>query len=424
MTPAARVQSAINIVFELANTALPADRLLQNWARANRYAGSKDRAAISARVYDVLRHRASFAWRMGREDARALVIASLIAEGADPDTFFTGEGYGPPPLTAEERAAIAALPCEPAPAHVRGEYPLWLEPELECAFGRELESEMRAMSGRAPVDLRVNPLRAARSEMLVGLRSLGVAAEPTPYSPCGIRIASAEGLGMLQQSRFFQTGAFEFQDEASQIAAILCGAEPGMHVLDLAAGAGGKSLALAALMGNRGEILAFDTDEKRLKQVGPRARRAGANIIRATDKRGGPIWGNGKFDVVLVDAPCSGSGAWRRNPEAKWRLTPEHLADRIGLQNWLIDDGARHTREGGRLVYATCSVLPCENEDVTDAFLARNPGFHVVPAREIWHSLSETEIPGLADHFHASPAKTGTDGFFVCIIQRDKPLAG
>jgi 16S rRNA (cytosine967-C5)-methyltransferase len=423
MTPAARIQAAIEVLNELASTELPADRLLQNWARANRYAGSKDRAAISARVYDVLRHRASFAWRMGREDSRALVIASLLAEGASPGPLFTGESYGPVPLSAKERTAIAAPPSGGRPHHVRDEYPLWLEPELRRAFEDELRPEMRALNLRAPVDLRVNTLRADRPEILAGLRSLGLTAEPTPYSPFGVRIVSAEGLGKLQQTRFFQIGAFEFQDESSQIAALLCGAQPGMRLLDLAAGAGGKSLALAALMRNKGEILAFDRDERRLKQIGPRARRAGASVIRATAARCGPLWGHGRFDIVLIDAPCSGSGAWRRNPDAKWRLTPEGLAERIAAQTRLIDEGAQHVREGGRLVYATCSVLACENEDVIAAFLSRNPAFTTIPAREIWRFENHVVVPGLADHFRASPAKTATDGFFVCIMRRNNMLA-
>jgi len=253
--------------------------------------------------------------------------------------------------------------------------------------------------------------------MLVGLRSLGIKADPAPYAPHGIRIPTAEGLSSLQQTQFFQTGAFEFQDESSQIAAVLCDAKPGARVLDLAAGAGGKSLALAAAMQNKGSILAFDSDAVRLKQLGPRARRAGATIITATDKRGGPLWGDGKFDVVLVDAPCSGSGAWRRNPESKWRLTPERLKELTALQAWLIDDGARHTRPGGRLVYATCSLLPAENTDVTDAFLARNPAFRQVSAVQIWNAAVAAPIPpGMRDNFTATPLKTGTDGFFVCIM--------
>jgi 16S rRNA (cytosine967-C5)-methyltransferase len=382
--------------------------------------GSKDRAAVSERVYDVLRHRAFASWRMQRDDPRGLVIGSLLREERASEQIaqlFSVGGYGPSPLTPDEAGVIACAPAESPPLHVQGEYPQWLEPELTRAFGDDLRDEMCAMQTRAPVDLRVNTLRASRHDMLVGLRSLGLKAEPTAYAPNGIRIPTGEGLSALQQTQFFQTGAFEFQDESSQIAAVLCDAKPGQRVLDLAAGAGGKSLALAAAMQNNGSILAFDSDAVRLKQLGPRARRAGATIITATDKRGGPLWDNGKFDVVLVDAPCSGSGAWRRNPENKWRLTPERLKELTALQAWLIDDGARHTRPGGRLVYATCSLLPAENTDVIEGFLTRNPGFRQVSAVQIWSTAVSTAIPpGMRDNFTATPLKTGTDGFFVCIM--------
>jgi 16S rRNA (cytosine967-C5)-methyltransferase len=421
MTPAARVQSAIEILAALDETKLPADRFMRDWFRARRYAGSKDRAAVAQTVYDVLRHKGSLAWRMGREDARSLVIGTLLSENNSADDIvklFAGEGYGPAPLSEDEQRAIA-IPAGDPPRHIRGEYPAWLEPELDRSLGDALRAEMQAMLGRAPVDLRVNTLRAEQQETLVGLRSLGIKAEPTPFAPYGIRIPSAEGLAALQHTRFFQTGAFEFQDEASQIASLLCAAKPGTRVLDLAAGAGGKALAMAADMENKGEILALDTNSARLKQLGPRARRAGATIITATDKRGGPLWGNGKFDLVLVDASCSGSGAWRRNPETKWRLTPDSLRELNELQAWLIDDGARHTKPGARLVYATCSVFRCENEDVIEAFLARNSDFRVIPAVEIWRSIPECETPATLKHyFKASPLKTGTDGFFACIMTR------
>jgi len=420
MTPAGRIQAAIEILAALEQTKLPADRFLRDWFRARRYAGSKDRAAVAERVYDMERHRASFTWRMGHEDARTLAIASLLSQNVsagDIETLFAGGAYGPPPLSDEERQAIATPPPGPPPSHVQGEYPAWLEPELRRGFGEALIEEMRAMIARAPVDLRVNRLRASRPDMLAGLRSLGIKAEPTPFAPHGIRIPSGEGLGALQHTRFFQTGAFEFQDEASQVAALLTAVKPGDRVLDLAAGAGGKALAMAAAMQDRGEILAFDTDALRLRQLGPRARRAGVSIITPTDRRGGPAWGDGKFDTVLVDAPCTGSGAWRRNPEAKWRLTPERLDELTRLQAWLIDDGARHTRPGGRLIYATCSVLPCENDDVIEAFLARNTAFSLVPAREIWRETAgSAPPPGMGDYFRASPLRTGTDGFFACIM--------
>ena len=421
MTPGARVQSAIEILAALDETKLPADRFLRDWFRARRYAGSKDRAAVGQIVYDVLRHRESLAWRMGREDARSLVIASLLGEKSSADqlaSLFSGAGYGPAPLSEEELRAIA-MPASDPPPHIRGEYPAWLEPELARSLGETLEAEMQAMQGRAPVDLRVNILRSSREETLAGLVSLGIKAEPTPFAPSGIRIPSGSGLGALQHTPPFQAGAFEFQDEASQIAALLCAAKPGTRVLDLAAGAGGKALAMAAYMENTGEILALDTEPAMLKQIGPRARRAGVTIISATDKRGGPLWGNGKFDMVLVDAPCSGSGAWRRNPETKWRLTPDRLRELTELQAWLIDDGARHTKPGAPLVYVTCSVLRCENEDLIEAFLARNTEFKAIPASEIWHSVTgRAPPPGLQHYFKASPLKTGTDGFFACIMIR------
>lgn len=423
MTPGARLQAAIEILDGLANTAQPADGYLRDWSRAHRFAGAKDRAAITERVYTALRHRASFAWRMNADDGRALVLASLLVEKESGETIarlFSGEGHAPAMLSEPEQRALASPPVEKPPAHVSGEYPLWLEPELLRTFGADLPAEMNAMNARASVDLRVNTLRAQRDDMLVGLRSLDVAAERTPFSPVGIRIASGEGLGALQHTQFFQTGAFEFQDEASQLVTELCGVKPGESVLDLAAGAGGKSLALAALMRNRGDILAFDIDPKRLKQLPPRARRAGASIIRIADRRGGPAWGKGLFDIVLVDVPCSGSGAWRRNPEQKWRLTPERLAEHQSLQAWLIDDGARHTKPGGRLVYATCSLLMSENEDVAHAFLQRHPDFRLIPAAQAW---SDSGLPapaplGVGEYFRASPYRTATDGFFACIIQR------
>jgi 16S rRNA (cytosine967-C5)-methyltransferase len=360
---------------------------------------------------------------MGAEDSRSHAIASLLVEGLTGDEIaklFAAGAYGPSPLTENESRAISEPPAGPAPLHVLGEFPQWLEPELTRAFGDRLLEHMRAMLTRAPVDLRVNTLRASRADMLVGLRSLDVVADLAPFAPHGIRIPSGEGLGALQQTQFFQTGAFEFQDESSQIAAVLCDAKPGSSVLDLAAGSGGKSLALAAAMQNTGEILAFDTDATRLKQLRPRARRAGATIIAATGNLGGPLWGEEKFDCVLVDAPCSGSGAWRRNPGAKWWLTRERLDSLMALQNRLIDDGARHVKPGGRLVYATCSVLPCENADVIAHFLARNPGFRVLAAEEIWRSATASAPPpGMKDYFTANPLMTGMDGFFACIMSTD-----
>lgn len=424
MREGARLQAAIEIISELEVTTLPADRFLRDWFRTRRYAGSKDRAAIAERVYSVFRHRASFTWRMG-ETPRSLVIASLLAEGMTTEQLASlfGDGpYAPPALTDDERAAITRAPTNP-PLHVQGEYPEWLEPELKRAFGDALVDEMKAMLARAPVDLRVNTLKAQRNEVLNALHSLSYKAEATPFAPNGIRIPSGEGLGALQKTPLFEEGAFEFQDEASQIGAALCAAKPGQRVLDLAAGAGGKSLALADYMQNKGEILAFDDSPQRLKPLRERMTRAGADIIKTANNRGGPLWGDGKFDVVLVDAPCSGSGTWRRSPELKWRLTPEKLAGLAKLQDWLIADGARHTRPGGRLIYATCSILPVENEDRIEAFLKANLDFRAVEAKSVWNEVAQgSPPPGMGKFFHASPRACQTDGFFVCVMENHMDL--
>ena len=420
MRDSARLQAAIEILQELEATALPADRYLRDWFRARRYAGSKDRAAITERVYSVFRHRVSLTWRMASERPRALVIASLLAEGmaAEQIAALFGDGpYAPAPLTDEERAAIAQRSGMP-PLHVQGEYPEWLEPELKRAFGGDLLDEMKAMTSRAPVDLRVNTLKEQRNALIANLQSMGFKAEATPYSPTGIRVPSGEGLSALHRSAFFLEGAFEFQDEASQIAAVLCAVKPGQSVLDLAAGAGGKSLALAATMQNKGQVLAFDDSPQRLKPLSERAARAGATIISIADKRGGPLWGKGKFDVVLVDAPCSGSGTWRRSPELKTRFTPEKLTGLAKLQDWLLADGGRHTKPGGRLVYATCSILPVENEDRIEAFLKTTPDFAIVDAASVWRdAVAGAAPPGIGKYFHGSPRRTGSDGFFVCVLE-------
>lgn len=412
MTPAARVQAAIEILQELESTALPADRFIRDWFHKRRYAGSKDRAAVAGRVFNVLRHRNSLAWRMQNESPRALAIASLLHEGETPESIrvlFNGEGYGPPQLAEEEIRALSTPPQGQAPLYVEGEYPQWLEPELGRAFGELLLEEMRALQSRAPIDLRVNALKVNRDDVLEQLRAAGYAAEPTRNSPFAIRIPPAAS--GIERTQLFASGAFELQDEASQIAALLVDAKPGMRVLDLAAGAGGKSLAIAAQMQNQGEIIASDIDARRLMQISERAKRAGATIITPGE--------GGVFDRVLVDAPCSGTGTWRRQPELRWRLTVERLQALKEIQASLLEEGGRRTKNGGRLIYATCSFLRCENEDQIVAFLRRHPDFAIIPAHEVWsESIGAEPPPGMDEFFRATPLTTGTDGFFSAILER------
>ena len=401
----------------LERTEQPLDRLLRDWFRTRRYAGSKDRAAIAERVFLVERHRASLAWRMKCETPRALVIASLLKDAVSPDPLFTG-GYGPAELTQGERAAIAQAPAGEPPLHARGEFPAFLERELTRAFGTGLLAEMLASQSRAPIDMRVNTLRRERREVLAALKAREFLAEPMPYSPLGIRIPSGAGASEVGRSAMFESGAFEFQDEAAQIASLLCAAKPGERILDLAAGAGGKALALAAQMQNKGEIVACDIRQTALRQLAARAARAGATIIRTRLIEGEPP--DGLFDAVLLDAPCSGSGTWRRQPELRWRLTPERLAAHAALQDTLLEQAATRVRPGGRLIYAICSILPCENEDRVDGFLARHADFTVRPCAQAWDESVQTSAPsGLGKFFRASPHRTGTDGFFTAILVRN-----
>jgi len=409
MTPAARLQMAIEILQGLDQTAQPTDRFLKAWFRTRRFAGSKDRRAIAEQVFSVQRQRAHLAHRMGSDAPRALVIAALLEAGEDAAVLFSG-GYGPAPLTDAERAAMAATP-HPGPAWVTGEYPHWLEPELLRGFGDDLPREMAALIPRAPTDLRVNTLKATRDDVIAALTKDGVAAAPTPYAPDGVRIAG--DVPNLSQSVLFESGGFEFQDEAAQIASHLCDAKPGMRVLDLAAGAGGKSLALAAAMRNTGEIVACDIRGEALFELEKRGLRAGVTIIKTLPLEHRQP--QGVFDLVLVDAPCSGSGTWRRQPELRWRLTPARLAELIAIQDQLLEQAAGLTAPGGRLVYATCSILPGENQDRAQAFLARQPGFQPLDLQENWPA---NPPPGLGPDFHASPGLTGTDGFYCTAFRR------
>jgi 16S rRNA (cytosine967-C5)-methyltransferase len=450
MTPAARIQAVIDILGELERTNQPVDRHLRDWGRAHRFAGSKDRAAIGERVYAIQRRRAWLGWRMGSDAPRSLVIGTLL-DLEDLESLFSGGGYGPSMLTEAERAAIAAPPSGQPPLCVLGEFPKFLEEELTRAFaanpvipgeaataarpgthrdggavgpgtrtadaalGRDdnlLLAEMTALQVRAPADLRANTLKTTRDDVLAALRGEGYEANETPFSPFGVRIASGEA--KLGRSPLFESGAFEFQDEAAQIAALLCGAKPGTRVLDLAAGAGGKSLALAAIMRNEGEIVATDIRFDALVELERRAARAGAAIIRTAKDL------PSDFDIVLVDAPCSGTGTWRRQPELRWRLTQERMAELMTTQDMLLAEAAKHVKPGGRLVYATCSILPRENEDRVKAFLESHKNFAPLSAAEVWsESVGANPPPNLGAFFKASPYSTQTDGFFTAILARN-----
>src|SRR5450755_1180179 len=320
MTPAARLSAAIELIEAIDTQRIPAAKALKEWGTAHRYAGSGDRAAISGLIWDVLRRQASSAWIMDEGTARARALGMLKLErGLDVEAIAAlcdGGRFAPATLTEAERAALTSRSLADAPAHIAGDYPEWLDRYLSQVFGDDRVAEATAMASRAPLDLRVNTLKAKREKVLASTAHLGT--KPTPWSPIGLRIdlgADARNPGIHAEEDFIK-GAIEVQDEGSQLAALLSAAKPGEQVIDLCAGAGGKTLALAAVMGNKGQIFATDSDRARLA----------------------PIFG--RMDRVLVDAPCTGSGTWRRHPDAKWRLTPQSLADRVGQQSALLDNAA------------------------------------------------------------------------------------
>lgn len=373
MTPSARIQAAIDVVDRWRSGPDALDHVLAAWGRQNRYAGSGDRRAIADLVYDAVRRMRSAAWVAGAGDPEAtgrdILLGSLLLDGLDRAAIlalFSGERYAPPVLGEAEMSRLGR-PLAEAPRPVRLDFPDWLAPHLEGIPDATLE----AMRRRAPLFLRVNLLRADRDTALAALAEEGIGAEPGPLSSTCLRVTSDER--RVTRSRAFAEGLVEIQDAASQAAADYAGAQPGETVLDYCAGAGGKTLALAARMGGRGELHAHDIAAERLDRLVERARRSG---VEATLHRPGETEGlAGRCDLVFVDSPCSGSGTWHRHPDEKWRLTPERLAARLEQQDEILARAAAAVRPGGRLVYATCSILEAENEKRADAFLASHPEF-------------------------------------------------
>ncbi|MDJ0514479.1 MAG: RsmB/NOP family class I SAM-dependent RNA methyltransferase [Methyloceanibacter sp.] len=429
MTPAGRASAAIEVLTDLGARKRPASEALKDWGSAHRFAGSGDRAAIGSLVFDCLRQRASLAAVMEDDAPRALVLRALVsAWGMAPeavDTLCDGSRFAPAPLTDAERAGLSRALSAETRASVRGDYPQWLEPMFEAVFGDAAVAEGAALSVRAPVDLRVNTLKANRCKVLKALARFEPS--PTAYAPHGLRIALRPGPARTPQveaDAAHGKGWFEVQDEGSQIAAALSGVAPRLQVMDLCAGAGGKTLALAAAMENTGQLYAYDADRFRLRPLFERVRRAGARNVQALEA--GVVAGftplKGRMDRVVIDAPCTGSGTWRRRPDAKWRLTPEMLAARVGDQVAVLDAGAALVKPAGRLTYITCSVLPPENREQIDRFLERHPSFTVTSWRDVWDTAIGVDAPASADGSDETllmtPRSHGTDGFFVATLER------
>src|SRR3954471_11173797 len=389
MTPAARLSAAIELIEAIDSQRVPAAKALKEWGTAHRYAGSGDRAAISGLIWDVLRRRASSAWILDEDTPRARVLGMLKLErGMDADAIAAlcdGGRFAPEPLTERERSALVSRSLDGAPAHIAGDYPEWLDGYLAQVFGEDRVAEATAMASRAPLDMRVNTLKAKREKILPSLAHLG--AKPTPWSPLGLRIelgADARNPGIHAEEDFIK-GAIEVQDEGSQLAALLSAAKPGEQVIDLCAGAGGKTLTLAAMMQGKGRLIGTDHDKRQLAPIHERLSRAGVHNadVRTPKGEADPLGDiRASADLVLIDAPCTGTGTWRRNPDAKWRMRPGALEVRLKDQAAVLDRAAALVKPGGRIAYITCSVLAPENGEQVRGFIARHPEFSVVPLDE------------------------------------------
>jgi 16S rRNA (cytosine967-C5)-methyltransferase len=469
LTPAARLAAAASIIDRISAGKAPAEAVLKTWGTENRYAGSKDRRAIADQVYKVLRARGRLVWAMGgREDGRALVIGALsLIDGLsveDIEALHSGDGYGPKPLSKQERSRIS-MTADEVPGWVAAGLPEFVVEDFRNTFGeRWAEEAAGLMVPRAPIDLRVNGARATVEEVIAELREAGLSPERTPWSAWGLRL-SAEPPPNVQALEAFKAGRIEIQDEGSQIVCWLAGVQPGMTVVDYCAGGGGKTLGLAMqglatgasrveeapvperiwtptgwvdppvgakprvapMASAEGRLIACDVVQKRLDNIRPRLARAGveAELIHLGPNGGGVEEIVGIADVVFVDAPCTGSGTWRRRPEDAWRLKPEDVDRMHSLQTAILARAAKLVKPGGRLVYVTCSMLRVENEATVDAFEEDHPSFAPVEVASALGGASITDaaremLSGLAQghRLRMSPATTDTDGFFVALYER------
>ncbi len=468
MTPAARLAAAASVLDSIAQGRQPAEAVLKAWGGANRYAGSKDRRAIADQVYKVLRTRGRLVWAMGgREDGRALVIGALsLIDGLsleEIEVLHSGDGYGPKPLSKQERSRISMTGDE-VPGWIAAGLPEFVVEDFKNTFGERWSEEAAGlMVPRAPIDLRVNAAKATVAEVEAELREAGLNPSRTPWSAWGLRLAS-EPPPNVQALEAFKGGRFEIQDEGSQIVCALAGVAPGMTVVDYCAGGGGKTLGLAvqglapgasrveaASVPERiwtptgwvdapaakakpapiakadGRLIACDVVQKRLDNIKPRLARAGveAELIHLGPNGGGVEDIIGQADVVFVDAPCTGSGTWRRKPEDAWRLKPEDVDRMHSLQTAIMARAAKLVKPGGRLVYVTCSMLRVENEASMDAFEEDHPGFAPVAIADALSSAGITDagrakLAELSEghRLRLSPATAGTDGFFAAVFER------
>ncbi len=455
MKPAARIQSSIDVLEKITeNTRVPMDSAIGDYMRVRRYIGAKDRADVVERVYAMMRAHARLGWWMGKFDVAdsprtRMIVWLMLSEGADEKRLtkdlFDGTQYAPAELSAQELHIIklikegsyigAGITHPDMPVEVRVECPALYEDRLKAYFGEAFEAEMGAMLGSATLDLRVNIFLSTREAAQGSLKADGVETVSTPYSETGLRCVQK---AYLARSKAFIKGWVEIQDEGSQLIAQMCGAMPGMQVLDYCAGGGGKTLALGAAMRCKGRIVAMDNDTKRLQKGRERYKKARiADIIevRSLEDEKNRKWlkrQKGKFDIVLTDVPCSGTGTWRRNPDTRWRVFGPSLEELLAVQAEILEKVAPMVKPGGRLVYATCSLLPDENEDQIARFLKDHPEFEVLPLNSVilkgpgpegsHAGQKDPSAQALQDDktgfMRLTPLRHNTDGFFTAVLVR------
>ena len=432
----ARVQAVIDLVSSIeeamATQKLPADAIISSYFRTRRYAGSKDRRFIIERVYQILREREVLVWMLKTANektitARALFLASAIKHGDSLEGFMVAHAHGPSPITAEEQALIESLKLiniNDIPAFIKANIPEWARVKFETRFAGNAAQEAEALNQRAEVHVRVNTIKSDRKTTREALEKEGIECVEGRYAPTSLVLSQAAA---LQNLPLYRDGWVEMQDEAAQIASVLVDAKPNHKVVDLCAGAGGKSLAIAAFMQNDGMIFATDINQRRLKDLEKRAKRAGASIIRpeAVEKDGDDRVRafeeyTQAMDRVVVDAPCSGSGTWRRNPDQRWRFGTADIEALQKVQSQLLTEGAALCKVGGRLIYMTCSLFEDENEGIIDTFLNNHPAYRIVDWKSLW-GAGNSPLKTAAkreDFLLLTPLQHSTDGFFIAILER------
>jgi 16S rRNA (cytosine967-C5)-methyltransferase len=427
-----QVQAAIDLYNEAGRRSAPLDKCMSTYFRNRRYIGSKDKGSIAGILYGMMRRLGEVDYMIdsvkGDKSYRLQILVYLLLEGAskaEVENFCSGDTYAPKLLNNEEKKVIKALDfglLKKAPDYAKMNYPKWMDWHLKQVFGEKLPHIMEAMNKQATTDIRVNTLKSNIENLQESLNSENFEMRQADYSPLCLRMDERRS---VFSTKAFKAGAFEMQDEGSQLIAALCDVKPGMKVTDFCAGAGGKTLALSAAMKNKGVIHALDINERRLGEMPKRLKRAGVNnvqtkvIVTENDK-----WvkrHKETQDVVLVDAPCTGAGTWRRSPDSRWRITQESLADLTSIQQSVLQNAAKMVKKGGRLVYATCSILKEENEHQVEAFLKANPLFKVQAVKDLDASFNIPE--GMEDYLRLNPYDHGTDGFFVAILRKDSPVA-